>query len=310
MNDIMHNTITNIIKLHLNVVLKNKDTTVVIKYSYRTNEFYTTTFSNINNTPICLNDALESLKFSDEEIKKIKHFMQYSHTRLDDNKIYKDYIFNSDYKYKNLKFISELLYNHRYDIVKISDITIDISAKDKTNTIIDMSTDYSCTTKDNIAVTVKESVQNTPLNTKYFDDVDLQKMDTEVSEDLFKTIFKDIQSEQLITYISDKTATDYKNSNKVNYMYIGMINDKTLKRLNKIKDKIKNNILLTDDEQKLLRVKSKIHTVNPATLDTEIYDVIKIYPICDKPPMPKYISVPTAIQIVYKIAQNIVDNKL
>ena len=310
MNDIMNNTITNIIKLHLSVVLKNKDTTVVIKYNYRNNEFYTTTFSNINNTPICLDDTLKSLKFSNEEIKKIKHFMQYSHTRLDDNKIYKDYIFNSECKYKNLKFISELLYNHRYDIVKISDITIDISAKDKTNTIIDMSTDYSCTTKDNIAVTVKESVQNQPLNTKYFDDVDLQKMDTEVSRDLFKTIFKDIQSEQLITYISDKTVTDYKNSNKVNYMYIGMINDKTLKRLNKIKNKIKNNMLLTDDEQKLLRVKGKIHTVNPAKLDTEIYDVIKIYPICDKPPIPKHISVPTAIQIVYKIAQNIVDNKL
>jgi hypothetical protein len=310
MNDIMHNTITNIIKLHLNVVLKNKDTTVVIKYSYRTNEFYTTTFSNINNTPICLDDALKSLKFNDEEIKKIKHFMQYSHTSLDDTKIYKDYILNSECKYENLKFISELLYNHRYDIVKISDITIDISAKDKTNTIIDMSTDYSCTTKDNIAVTVKESVQNQPLNTKYFDDVDLQKMDTEVSGDLFKTIFKDIQSEQLITYISNKTATDYKNSNKVNYMYIGMINDKTLKRLNKIKNKIKNNMLLADDEQKLLRVKGKIHTVNPAKLDTEIYDVIKIYPICDKPPIPKHISVPTAIQIMYKIAQNIVDNKL
>lgn len=310
MNDIIHNTITNIIKLHLNVVLKNKDTTVVIKYSYRTNEFYTTTFSNINNTPICLDDALESLKFNNEEIKKIKHFMQYSHTDLYNNKIYKDYIFNSECKYENLKFISELLYNHRYDIVKISDITIDISAKDKTNTIIDMSTDYSCTTKDNIAVTVKESVQNQQLNTKYFDDVDLQKMDTEKSENLFKTIFKNIQSEQLITYISNKTATDYKNSNKVNYMYIGMINDKTLKRLNKIKTKIKNNMLLADDEQKLLRVKGKIHTVNPAKLDTEIYDVIKIYPICDKPPMPKHLSVPTAIQIVYKIAQNIVDNKL
>lgn len=310
MNDIMHNTITNIIKLHLNVVLKNKDTTVVIKYSYRTNEFYTTTFSNINNTPICLSDALESLKFSDEEIQKIKHFIQYSHTRLYNNKVYKDYIFNSEYKYENLKFISELLYNHRYDIVKISDITIDISAKDKTNTIIDMSTDYSCTTKDNIAVTVKESVQNQPLNTKYFDDIDLQKMDTEVSGDLFKTIFKDIKSEQLMTYISNKTTTDYKNSNKINYMYIGMINDKTLKRLNEIKNKIKNNMLLADDEQKLLRVKGKIHTVNPAKLDTEIYDVIKIYPICDKPPIPKHLSVPTAIQIVYKTAQNIVDNKL
>ena len=62
-----------IINLCSDVVLKNKDTTLVIKYDYLSNELYTTTFSNINNTPICLDDALKSLKFNDEEIKKIKH---------------------------------------------------------------------------------------------------------------------------------------------------------------------------------------------------------------------------------------------
>ena len=311
MNDIMNNTITNIIKLHLNVVLKNKDTTLVIKYRYRTNEFYATTFNNINNTPICLDDRLESLKFNDEEIKKTKHFIQYSHTRLDDNKIYKDYIFNTDYKYENLKFISELLYNHCYDIVQISDCIIDVSAKDKTNITINMNTDCSCINRYNIAVDVKEStkIKGQELTNNFYN-VDLHKMDTKESNNLFNTVFKDISSKAVMYHISRKTVNDYIYEKEPKYMYIGMLNNETLKKLKAIKDKLLNKISLTDEERKLIKLKGRICTPYPNMLNTETYDVVKAYKMCDKPPIPALITVPTAIKIVYKIAQNIVDNKL
>lgn len=310
MNDIMNNTITNIIKLHLNVVLKNKDTTLVIKYRYRTNEFYATTFSNINNTPICLDDGLESLKFNDEESKKIKHFMQYSHTCLDDNKIYKDYIFNSEYKYENLKFISELLYNHRYDVIKISDCIIDVSAKDKTNVTINMNTDCSCINRYNIAVNVKESTQIEGQGmTNNFHNVDLHEMDTNKSNNLFKTIFKGISSTTIMYPASHTTVNNYKYEKEPKYMYMGMLNNETLKKLKAIKDKVLNKIPLTNEERKLLRIKGRIYTPYPNMLSAKTYDVVKIYKICDRP-IPIFITVPTAIKILYKITQNIIENKL
>lgn len=296
----------NDINLYFKVILKNKNTTLSIEYYYNLNELCINALDNYRRL-LYLDDGLKSLRFADEEIQKINKLITYGQTgshRNDNNPS------DLEYKYESLQFISELLYNHRHEIVKIPNMTIDITSHDKTNINLSLNTDYSRIIKDNIAVTVNESIQDQSLNIKYFDNVDLQKMDTPLSDNLFKTVFKGILSKQLMTYVSRKTATDYKNSNKINYMYIGMLNDKTLKELKSIKNKIKNNRLLTSDEQKLLRVKGRVHTINPATLDTEIYDVIKIYPICDKKPMPKYITVSTTIRVLNKIACNIVDNKL
>lgn len=309
------------INLYFDVVLKNKNTKLNIEYSHESNNLYINAF-NGNSIPLYLDDALESLRFSDDEIKQIKNFIKCKKVNLNETLM-------SNAKRENLKFFANLLYNHQYNITLIKDIILDVSTDDDTKVEITMDTDYSCTTAKNVAVTINESIKimdkanNKILKTINFSDVNLTRMDKthDQSNELFKTIFKDVNTNEIMHHISDKTVNYYLDAYNANekqdYMYLALMNDETLNKLRVIKEKetkAKEQYhiipLATEEELELKRIPTYFYTSHPSKVNTDIYDMVKAYPILSKKPTSKYTTKLIALNTLRKITQNIVENKL
>lgn len=300
------------INLYFDVTLKNKDTKVRIEYYHTSKNLYINTF-NGNNMPLYLDDALESLRFDTDEIQKINNFIKYKKVNPNETS-------ESDANRENLKFFMGLLCNHQRNIIFITELILEISTDNGIKAKISMETDYSCTTENNIIVTINESIRvtdpetNKILKENNFCDVDLKNMDKAYDESnkIFKTIFNDIYTKVLMSYISNKTVDYYLNAydTEPKYMYLALINDETIKKIETINEKIKTHTPITIEDSELVKVKDHFYTQFPYEPDSNIYDIVKAYPIVKEKPTPKYLSKLIALGILNKIVQNIVDNKL
>lgn len=300
------------INLYFDVILKNKNTTLDIEYYHTSNDLYIRAFDE-NSMPLYLDIALKSLKFNDDEIKQIKNFIKYKKVNLNETLM-------SNARRENLNFFANLLYDHQCNITIIKDIVLNISTDDSTEVEISMTTDYSCTTVKNMAVTINESIKvpnqsnNKTLKILHFSDVDLTKMDKAKSNRLFETIFKDINTKEIMYHISDKTANyylDVYNANeKQDYMYLALINEETLNKLEVIKEKLQSNTPLTIEESELDHSPKYFYTSHPSKVNTDIYDMVRAYPILSKKPTLKYATKLIALAVLHRIAKNIVENKL
>lgn len=305
------------INLYFSVILRNTDTHLSIEYYHDSDTLYINAY-NENNKPVYLDDGLQSLNFSDSEIQKINHFLKYKTVDLNKTSIQPS---DSDYKRENLKFFAELLYNNQGNITVITDIifeVLDKSTNKDTKVELTMDTDYSCITNNNVKVEVNESIaikdpnRNKILHTRHFSDVNLKNMDITPENNLFEKIFKDINAKTIMYPIAHKKATYYLDQANVElkHMYLVSVNNKTLKRLQKIKEKILSHMPLTKEEVKLAHIKTNFYTQYPDNLNPDIYDVVKAYPILKPKPIPKYITKFTTLRILNKIIDNVVSNKL
>lgn len=305
------------INLYFNVMLKNTDTHLNIEYYHDTDTLYINAY-NENNKPVYLDDGLKSLNFSDDEIQKINHFLKYKTVDLNKTSIQPS---DSDYKRENLKFFAELLYNNQGNITVITDIIFEVvntSTHNDVKITLRMDTDYSCTTSHNINVKVNESItiknpeNNKILHTRHFSDVNPKNMNIIPENNLFEKIFEGINARTIMYPMAHKKATYYLDQANVElkHMYLVSVNNKTLKRLQKIKEKILSHMSLTKEEVKLAHIKTNFYTPYPDRLNPDIYDVVKAYPILKPKPIPKYITKFTALRILNKTIDNVVSNKL
>lgn len=305
------------INLYFNVMLKNTDTHLSIEYYHDNDTLYINAY-NENNKSVSLDDGLRYLNFSDDEIQKINHFLKYKTVDLNKTSIQPS---DSDYKRENLKFFAELLYNNQGNITVITDIifeVLDKSTNKDTKVELTMDTDYSCITNNNVKVEVNESIaikdpnSNKILHTRYFNDISPKNMDIIPENNLFEKIFEGINARTIMYPIAHKKATYYLDQANVElkHIYLVSVNNKTLKRLQKIKEKILSHMSLTKEEVKLAHIKTNFYTPYPDRLNPDIYDVVKAYPILKPKPIPKYITKFTALRILNKIIDNVVSNNL
>lgn len=305
------------INLYFSVILRNTDTHLSIEYYHNSDTLYINTY-NENNKPVYLDDGLRSLNFSDDEIQKINHFLKYKTVELNKTSIQPS---DSDYKRENLKFFAELLYNNRGNITVITDIIFEVLDKSTSNDVkveLAMDTDYSCVTSHNVNVEVKESItiknteNNKILHTRHFNDINPKNMDIIPENNLFEKIFEDINARTIMYPMVHKKATCYLDQANVElkHMYLVSVNNKTIKRLQKIKEKILSHMSLTKEEVKLAHIKTNFYTPYPDSLNPDIYNIVKAYPILKPKPIPKYITKFTALRILNKIIDNVVSNKL
>lgn len=305
------------INLYFSVILRNTDTHLRIEYYHDSDTLYINAY-NENNKPVYLNDGLQSLNFSDDEIQKIYHFLKYKTVDLNKTSIQPS---DSDYKRENLKFFAELLHSNQGNLTIITDILFEVLDKSTSNDVkveLTMDTDYSCITNNNVKVEVNESIaikdpnSNKILHTRYFNDVSPKNMDIIPENNLFKKIFSGINTKTIMYPMTHKKATYYLDQANVElkHMYLVSINNKTLKRLQKIKEKILSHMSLTKEEVKLAHIKTNFYTSYPDNLNPNIYNVVKAYPILKPNPIPKYITKFTALRVLNKIIDNVVSNKL
>lgn len=305
------------INLYFNVMLKNTDTHLNIEYYHDSDTLYINAY-NENNKPIYLNDGLQSLNFSDNEIQKINHFLKYKTVDLNKTSIQPS---DSDYKRENLKFFAELLHSNQRNLTIITDIIFEVLDKSISNDIkveLAMDTDYSCITNNNVKVEVNESIaikdpnNNKILHTRHFSDVNPKNMNIIPENNLFEKIFEGINARTIMYPMAHKKATYYLDQANVElkHMYLVSVNNKTLKRLQKIKEKILSHMSLTKEEVKLAHIKTNFYTPYPDRLNPDIYNIVKAYPILKPKPIPKYITKFTALRILNKIIDNVVSNKL
>lgn len=305
------------INLYFNVMLKNTNTHLNIEYYHDSDTLYINAY-NENNKSVSLDDGLRSLNFSDDEIQKINHFLKYKTVNLNKTSIQPS---DSDYKRENLKFFAELLHSNQRNLTIITDIifeVLDKSTNKDTKVELTMDTDYSCITNNNVKVKVNESIaikdpnNNKILHTRHFSDVNPKNMDIIPENNLFEKIFEGINVRTIMCPMAHKKATYYLDQANVElkHMYLVSINNKTLKRLQKIKEKILSHMSLTKEEVKLAHIKTNFYTSYPDNLNPDIYNVVKAYPILKPKPIPKYITKFTALRILNKIIDNVVSNKL
>lgn len=305
------------INLYFNVMLKNTDTHLSIEYYHDNDTLYINAY-NENNKSVSLDDGLRSLNFSDDEIQKINHFLKYTTVDLNKTSIQPS---DSNYKRENLKFFAKLLHSNQRNLTIITDIifeVLDKSTNKDTKVELTMDTDYSCITNHNVKVEVNESIaikdpnSNKILHTRHFSDVNPKNMDIIPENNLFEKIFEDINARTIMYPIAHKKATYYLDQANVElkHIYLVSVNNKTLKRLQKIKEKILSHMSLTKEEVKLAHIKTNFYTPYPDRLNPDIYDVVKAYPILKPKPIPKYITKFTALRILNKIIDNVVSNKL
>lgn len=305
------------INLYFSVILRNTDTHLNIEYYHDSDTLYINAY-NENNKPVYLDDGLQSLNFSDNEIQRINHFLKYKTINLSKTSIQPS---DSDYKHENLKFFAELLYNNQRNITVITDIifeVLDKSTNKDTKVELTMDTDYSCITNNNVKVEVNESIaikdpnSNKILHTRHFIDVNPKNMDIIPENNLFEKIFEGINARTIMYPMAHKKATYYLDQASVEskHIYLVSVNNKTLKRLQKIKEKVLSHMSLTKEEVKLAHIKTNFYTPYPDRLNPDIYDVVKAYPILKPKPIPKYITKFTALRILNKIIDNVVSNNL
>lgn len=305
------------INLYFSVILRNTDTHLSIEYYHNSDTLYINTY-NENNKPVYLDDGLRSLNFSDDEIQKINHFIKYKTVDLSKTSVQPS---DSDYKRENLKFFTELLYNNQGNITVITDIIFEVLDKSISNNVkveLAMNTDYSCITSHNVNVEVKESIiikdteNNKILHTRHFNDVNPKNMDIIPESNLFEKIFEGINARTIMYPMTHKKATYYLDQANVElkHMYLVSVNNKTLKRLQNIKEKILSHMSLTKEEVKLAHIKTNFYTPYPDRLNPDIYDVVKAYPILKPKPIPKYITKFTALRILNTIIDNVASNNL
>lgn len=305
------------INLYFSVILRNTDTHLSIEYYHDSDTLYINAY-NENNKSVSLDDGLKSLNFSDDEIQKINHFLKYKTVDLNKTSIQPS---DSDYKRENLKFFAELLHSNQGNLTIITDIIFEVLDKSTSNDVkveLTMDTDYSCLTNNNVKVEVNESIaikdpnSNKILHTRYFNDISPKNIDIIPENNLFEKIFEGINARTIMYPIAHKKATYYLDQANVElkHMYLVSVNNKTLKRLQKIKEKILSHISLTKEEVKLAHIKTNFYTPYPDRLNPNIYDVVKAYPILKPKPIPKYITKFTALRILNKIIDNVVSNKL
>ena len=305
------------INLYFSVILRNTDTHLNIEYYHDSDTLYINAY-NENNKSVSLDDVLRSFNFSDDEIQKINHFLKYKTVDLNKTSIQPS---DSDYKRENLKFFAELLHSNQRNLTIITDIIFEVLDKSTSNDVkveLTMDTDYSCLTNNNVKVEVNESIaikdpnSNKILHTRYFNDISPKNMDIIPENNLFEKIFEGINARTIMYPIAHKKATYYLDQANVElkHMYLVSVNNKTLKRLQKIKEKILSHISLTKEEVKLAHIKTNFYTPYPDRLNPDIYDVVKAYPILKPKPIPKYITKFTALRILNKIIDNVVSNKL
>ena len=305
------------INLYFNVILKNTDTHLSIEYYHDNDTLYINAY-NENNKSVSLDDGLRSLNFSDDEIQKINHFLKYKTINLSKTFIQPS---DLDYKRENLKFFAELLHSNQRNLTIITDIifeVLDKSTNKDTKVELTMDTDYSCITNNNVKVEVNESIaikdpnSNKILHTRHFSDVNPKNMDIIPENNLFEKIFEGINARTIMYPMAHKKATYYLDQASVEpkHIYLISVNNKTLKRLQKIKEKILSHTSLTKEEVKLAHIKTNFYTPYPDRLNPDIYDVVKAYPILKPKPIPKYITKFTALRILNKIIDNVVSNNL
>ena len=305
------------INLYFSVILRNTDTHLSIEYYHDNDTLYINAY-NENNKSVSLDDGLRSLNFSDDEIQKINHFLKYKTVNLNKTSIQPS---DSDYKRENLKFFAELLHSNQRNLTIINDIifeVLDKSTNKDTKVELTMDTDYSCITNHNVNVEIKESIaikdpnSNKILHTRHFSDVNPKNMDIIPENNLFKKIFEGINARTIMYPMVHKKATYYLDQANIElkHMYLVSVNNKTLKRLQKIKEKILSHMSLTKEEIKLAHIKTNFYTPYPDSLNPDIYDVVKAYPILKPKPIPKYITKFTALRILNKIIDNAVSNNL
>lgn len=305
------------INLYFNVMLKNTDTHLSIEYYHNNDTLYINAY-NENNKSVSLDDGLRSLNFSDDEIQKINHFLKYKTVDLNKTSIQPS---DSDYKRENLKFFAELLHSNQRNLTVITDIIFEVVDKSTSNDVkvkLAMNTDYSCITSHNVNVEVNESIaikdpnSNKILHTRHFSDVNPKNIDIIPENNLFEKIFEGINARTIMYPMAHKKATYYLDQANVElkHMYLVSVNNKTLKRLQKIKEKVLSHMSLTKEEVKLAHIKTNFYTPYPDSLNPDIYDAIKAYPILKPKPIPKYITKFTALRILNKIIDNVVSNKL
>ena len=137
-------------------------------------------------------------------------------------------------------------------------------------------------------------------------------MDIIPENNLFEKIFEGINAKTIMYPMVHKKATYYLDQANVElkHMYLVSVNNKTLKRLQKIKEKILSHMSLTKEEIKLAHIKTNFYTPYPDSLNPDIYNIVKAYPILKPKPIPKYITKFTALRIFNKIIDNVVSNKL
>lgn len=306
-----------IINLYFSVILRNTNTHLNIEYYHDTDTLYINAY-NENNKPVYLDDGLKSLNFSDDEIQRINHFLKYKTIDLSKTSIQPS---DSDYKRENLKFFAELLHSNQGNLTIITDIifeVLDKSTNKDTKVELTMDTDYSCITNNNVKVEVNESIaikdpnSNKILHTRHFSDVNPKNMDIIPKSNLFERIFDGINTKTIMYPMAHKKATYYLDqaSVELKHMYLVSVNNKTLKRLQNIKEKILSHMSLTKEEVKLTHIKTNFYTPYPDSLNPDIYNVIKAYPILKPKPIPKHITKFTALRILNKIIDNVVSNKL
>lgn len=305
------------INLYFSIILRNTDTHLNIEYYHDSDTLYINAY-NENNKSVSLDNGLRSLNFSDDEIQKINHFLKYKTVDLNKTSIQPS---DSDYKRENLKFFAELLHSNQRNLTIITDIifeVLDKSTNKDTKVELTMDTDYSCITNNNVKVEVNESIaikdpsNNKILHTRHFNDINPKNMDIIPENNLFEKIFEGINARTIMYPMTHKKATYYLDQANVElkHMYLVSVNNKTLKRLQKIKEKILSHTSLTKEEVKLAHIKTNFYTPYPDRLNPDIYDVVKAYPILKPKPIPKYITKFTALRILNKIIDNVVSNKL
>ena len=305
------------INLYFSVILRNTDTHLNIEYYHDSDTLYINAY-NENNKSVSLDDGLRSLNFSNDEIQKINHFLKYKTVDLSKTSIQPS---DSDYKRENLKFFAELLHSNQRNLTIITDIifeVLDKSTNKDTKVELTIDTDYSCITNNNVKVEVNESIaikdpnSNKILHTRHFSDVNPKNMDIIPENNLFEKIFEGINARTIMYPMAHKKATYYLDQANIElkHMYLVSVNNKALKRLQKIKEKILSHISLTKEEVKLAHIKTNFYTPYPDRLNPDIYDVVKAYPILKPKPIPKYITKFTALRILNKIIDNVVSNKL
>lgn len=305
------------INLYFDVLLRNTSKHLNIQYDHNDNSLYINAYDK-NNKQIPLDNGLRSLNFSNNEIQKINHFLKYKTVDLSKTSIQPS---DSDYKRENLKFFAELLYNNQSHITIITDIIFEVLDKSTSNDIkveLAMDTDYSCVTSHNVNVEVKEAIiikdpENSKIiHTRHFNDVNPKNMDIAPESKLFKTIFKNVSAGAIMKPITGKKAEYYLDSANVElkHMYLASINNETLKKLKKIKEKVLNKIPLNMEERNQTHTMKYFYTKYPNKVNSDMYDVVKAYPILQPKPMPKYITKGVALSILNRIVDNIMSNKL
>lgn len=199
------------INLYFNVILKYTDTHLNIEYYHDNNTLYINAY-NENNKSVSLDNGLRSLNFSDDEIQKINHFLKYKTIDLSKTSIQPS---DSDYKRENLKFFAELLHSNQKNLTIITDIifeVLDKSTNKDTKVELNMDTDYSCITNNNVKVevnefiTIKDPNSNKILHTRHFSDVNPKNMDIIPENNLFEKIFEGINARTIMYPMAHKKS--------------------------------------------------------------------------------------------------------